>query len=595
MFDFRRVRSFHLALNATGAVGGVHGRLGTSRRFARYDGRMGYVATFDAGTTAMKGALVSDDGRIVASSSVLLDLLVDGDRREQDPDQWWRAFCKASRTMLAQAREALPHFNDADIVGVIFSGQMQDLIALDGDLRPVRNAILYSDGRADAQARKIASRLPGGVDRFLEIVGNRLEGCLPLPKLMWLREQEPETFARIRHVLISSKDYLIARLAGVCVGDVAACSTAGAMNIRTGRWDAEICGCAGIDSALADDAADDVDYADGACNPVKPVNPAYAADDVADADDACDAEAPEASEAAEASDVAEAPDDVGGKSALDAGILPRLYTPQSVVGSVTAEGSAQSGLPEGTRVFAGFGDAGATTFASGVAAPGQYNINLGTSGWIATVSRHPFTDKPGAANLAFGVSPDFVNAVPFLNAGDVHKWAVSTFADGDYDKAHALLESSVPGAHGVLCLPYLVGERFPVMNAAIRGAFVGIGPDSTRADMLRAALEGVAFSIRQGMGSFDDAPSSITLIGGGARETVWCQMLADVLGSSVEVFENADILPAVSLASLVLRDDRLPERCRRSRMYMPDARNAAVYDEAYRRFLGLYPALSTLD
>ncbi|NEG56016.1 xylulokinase [Bifidobacterium platyrrhinorum] len=488
-----------------------------------------YAATFDAGTTALKGALAARDGRIVASASEDLDLIIGGDRREQDPEAWWRAFRDVTRRMLDDASRNEPGFHAGLVAGVICSGQMQDVIALDADLAPVRPAILYSDGRAGEQAAALASALgrgdaAAGGSRFLSIVGNRLEGCLPLPKLMWMREREPDAYARIRHVLISSKDLLVARLTGACIGDVAACSTAGAMDIRSGAWHAGLVAAAGLDPA----------------------------------------------------------------------ILPGLHRPQDVVGHVGAEASALTGLAAGTPVYAGFGDAGATTFASGVGHAGQYNINLGTSGWIATVSPGPFTDKPGAANLAFGVEPGFVNAVPFLNAGDVHRWATGVLAGGDYRAMHRLVVSSRPGANGVLCLPYLVGERFPVMNATVRGAYVGLDPDSTRADMARAALEGVAFSIRQGMEGFDAAPESISLIGGGAREEAWCRIMADVLGHPVTVFDHADILPSVALASLVFGDPDLPGAVCTGTSYRPDPSTRAAYDAAYARFLALYPALATL-
>lgn len=501
-----------------------------------------YALTCDAGTTAMKGALVRADGAVVASASEQLDLIIDGDHREQDPRQWWQAFLAVTQRMLAEAREAEPDFSASAIAGVIFSGQMQDLIALDDNLEPARNAILYSDGRAAEQAESLANALwktedgqsdgdirVRGERRFLDIVGNRLEGGLPLPKLMWLREREPEVFARTRHVLISSKDYLIARLTGECVGDVAACSTAGAMDIRTHRWNEILLESADIETSL----------------------------------------------------------------------LPALHAPQERVGTVQLTAAAATGLVEGTPVFAGFGDAGATTLAAGVTGAGQFNINLGTSGWIATVSPEPFVDKPGAANLAFGLNAGFVNAVPFLNAGDVHKWATGVFAGdapegGDYDTMHRLLVSSAPGANGVLCLPYLVGERFPVMNPAIRGAYVGISPTTTRADLARAALEGVAFSIRQGMESFGTTPTEITLIGGGARESIWCQIMADVLGHPVEAFRNADIMPAIALASLVFDDPNLPSSCRNTIRYAPNPQAKAIYGKAYARFLRLYPAIDAL-
>lgn len=312
-----------------------------------------YALACDVGTTALKGALVRGDGTIAASASEPLDLLIDGDRREQDPRQWWEAFRAVTRRMMEAARAGDSGFAPGRIEGLIFSGQMQDLIALDADLEPVRGAILYSDGRAAAQAEALADSLASpaprdqGMRRFLAIVGNPLEGSLPLPKLMWLREHEPQAFARTRHVLISAKDFLIARLTGVCVGDVAACSTAGAMDIRAHRWSPELLAAAGIDARL----------------------------------------------------------------------LPALHAPQDRVGAVGAEAASRTGLAEGTPVFAGFGDSGATTYASGVTGPGQFNINLGTSGWVATVSPEPFVDKPGAADLAFGLREGFVNAVPFLNAG----------------------------------------------------------------------------------------------------------------------------------------------------------------------------------
>ena len=567
-----------------------------------------YAATFDSGTTALKGALVAQDGRIVASASEDLDLVIawpHGEYREQDPDQWWHAFVAVSRRMLAEAAANEPGLhvggsgdsNDSAVAGrvagIIFSGQMQDVIALDRDLNPVRNAILYSDGRAEEKAAELAERCgatagnaaddtinddtvavgkasdafrEAGSRRFLDVVGNRLEGCLPLPKLMWMRAHEPETFARTVHVLISSKDYLIARLTGRCIGDVAACSTAGAMDIRSGEWDTGLLKASGI--AGAGDADDGASSAD-----------------------------------------------VVGDAHPDHGILPELHRPQDIVGEVTPQAAILTGFAPGTPVFAGIGDAGATTFASGVDRPGRYNINLGTSGWIATVSPEPFVDKPGAANLAFGVAPGFVNAVPFLNAGDVHKWATRALAGvtdastdagagaggdagtgetPDYAKAHDLIERSQPGANGVLCLPYLVGERFPVMNPSIRGAYVGISPDTTRADLVRAVLEGVAFSIRQGMESFDTAPEEISLIGGGAREPAWCQIMADVLGSAITVFANADILPAVALASLVFQDPQILTDAAQGTTYSPNQAATTTYDRIYPKFLTLYPALSTM-
>ncbi|WP_314688104.1 FGGY family carbohydrate kinase [uncultured Bifidobacterium sp.] len=487
-----------------------------------------HVATFDAGTTAVKGVLVDGSGRIVVqASSAPIPLHAEGDEREQDPEDWWRRFTGVSRELLRLAIRADPAFDAHSIGAVIMSGQMQDVITLDGSGRPLRPAILYSDGRAAPQAEELRDAV--GTEAFRDVVGSPCEGSLPVTKLMWLRVHEPDVFSRIRHVLIDAKDFLVLRMTGEYVGDVTACSTSGAMDIRARRWDARILDAAGV----------------------------------------------------------------------NAGILPSLRRPQDLVGTVLPRAARQTGLPAGAAVYAGIGDAGATTLAAGVTRPGQYNVNLGTSGWVATVSEAPVVDRPGIANLACETPSGFINGVPFLNAGDVHRWAARVLAGGDYDRFAGLLDSSEPGAHGVLCLPYLVGERFPVMNPSIRAAFTGIGVDATAADLARAALEGVVYSIRQGLESFVVRPDEVTLIGGGARESRWCRIMADVLGVRVEAFRDAEVMPSVALAGLVLEADsravaRLLRERRESTVYEPDMAAHASYDAAYRRFLRLYPAVDAL-
>ena len=415
-----------------------------------------YIATFDIGTTAVKGVLMEEGGRSAAARSIDIPTIYEGEHKEQDPLVWWEAF----REISLDFAKAVP---PSQIGGIVMSGQMQDLIPLDGELRPVCNAILYSDGRAEEQARRLTNAV--SPRRFLEITGNRCDGSLPLPKLMWLREQRPELYAKTRHILISSKDYLIARLTGVRAGDVTAGSTAGAMELLKKCWSRELLAAAQVSPAL----------------------------------------------------------------------FPRLGASHEQVGGVLADAAKACGYLPCTPVFTGTGDAGATTLASGVAAPGQYNINLGTSGWVAAVSDAPLLTQPGVFNLSAMSPGQYINVVPFLNAGNVHRW-VSGLPGGfsgretvDYGAAGALLTQSVPGSHGTLFLPYLVGERFPVLDPEAQGCYIGVTPATTAADLTRSALEGVAFSVRQGLEILDAEPQRVSLIGGGGREAVWCQILADVL------------------------------------------------------------------
>lgn len=480
---------------------------------------MTYIAAFDAGTTAVKGTLVNEAGEAILSRSVELPTLCHDGCQEQAPQDWWAAFCEISR----QFTEAVP---PEDISGIIMSGQMQDLIPLDRDLNPICPAILYSDGRAEAQAAALEATVGG--EYFLHTTGNRCDGSLPLPKLMWLKEHRPELYARTAHVLISSKDYLIVRLTGVCAGDVTACATAGAMDIRRKCWDERLLSAAGV----------------------------------------------------------------------DAGVFPALYHPHQQVGTVLPEPAAVCGIRAGTAVFAGIGDAGATTLASGIRAPGQYNINLGTSGWVAAVSDDILLTEAGVFNLAAAAEGCYINVVPFLNAGNIHKWIAGVLGrkNGapDYETVSALLKNSVPGSHGVVCLPYLSGERFPVLDPEARGCLFGLTGETTASDLARACLEGVAFSLRQGLGTLPVPPASISLIGGGGREAVWCQVLADVLGYEITVLGDTEFRAAQTLAALARKDSGsavLPES---AAVYRPRSEYRLLYEERYNRYQKLYPALRGL-
>ena len=183
------------------------------------------AATFDIGTTAVKAVVVNENGEPVFTGSSVIHTIETGNFKEQDPDEWYGAFCKLSKEMF----EIIP---PKEIRAVIFSGQMQDVISVGAEGKALRNAILYSDGRADEQARTIireaASRnvVPLGDAYIAEITGNHFDGSMPLAKILWLKENEPEIYEKTACFLISSKDYIIGRLTSVFAGDMTACSTA---------------------------------------------------------------------------------------------------------------------------------------------------------------------------------------------------------------------------------------------------------------------------------------------------------------------------------------------------------------------------------
>ena len=487
---------------------------------------MRYIATFDIGTTAIKGVLVSEEGEPVYSDSQSIETIFIDDRKEQNPEDWYHGFLKISHNFVSE-------YNKTDIIGVIMSGQMQDVILLNQEHNAMDNAILYSDGRAEEQAKEIMNII--GEDTILQTTGNDFNGSIPFAKLLWLKQHKPNLYHDVYKVLFSSKDYIISKLTNNYVSDVTTCATTGLMDIQKKKW------------------------MRGWMETVE----------------------------------------------LNPNILPHLGYTSERVGVITHLGAIESGYMAGTPVYVGTGDAGATTLASGISQDGEYNINLGTSGWIACVSDDVLHRK-GVFNLAAIQKDLFINVVPFLNAGNVHKWVSKMLTpdnrlDSKYEYISELLQNSSTGSNGVMFLPYIVGERFPVMDAEIKGCYIGITPETTKQDMARACLEGVAYSIRQGIESIGRKPNKISIIGGGARCKEWCQILADMLNHKVLVYNNSEYLPSVAIAAAVMIDYKIlpnyqsftnsllnSEECK---IYQPNESSTNYYNSSYLKYCSIYPAI----
>ena len=283
-------------------------------------------------------------------------------------------------------------------------------------------------------------------------------------------------------------------------------------------------------------------------------------------------------------------------------LLPDLAYADELAGTVTREAAALTGYSVKAEVYVGAGDAGASTFASGVISPGEYSINLGTSGWIAALS-----DKPaeGVFNLAAVNRGCYVNVIPVLNGANVHSWIARTLFPEDpdcYQKAHQLLENDRMECPSLLFLPYLLGERFPVADDRVRGVYLGLDSSTKPADLVRSALEGVAFSLKSGFG---EAPvKSLTISGGGALESQWCQIFSDVFNAPVYVFGNSEHLSAIALSAVALRgkgllssySEFIEETLRKQdcAVYSPRPGRAEHYEQLFKRFSSVYPAVKGL-
>jgi xylulokinase len=197
----------------------------------------------DLGTTGNKASLHEDDGTLVASCTEQYDTHFGaGGHVEQDALVWWDAVCSATNRLVDKTGTPA-----AAVHAASFSGQMMGALLLDGDCRPVRPAMIWADTRSGQQARLVAERV--GVDAAYRILGHRLNPTYTLTKVMWVRDHEPDVFARTRHVC-AAKDYLAWRLTGRLVTDPSDASAMNAFDQHARTWSARVLDAAELDVGL---------------------------------------------------------------------------------------------------------------------------------------------------------------------------------------------------------------------------------------------------------------------------------------------------------------------------------------------------------
>ncbi|WP_382308029.1 xylulokinase [Herbiconiux sp. UC225_62] len=201
------------------------------------------IISHDLGTTGNKATLVDADGHVVSAVTVEYgtDFGPHG-RAEQNPHDWWDAVCSASRALI----DAVPGSRDR-IAGVSFSGQMMGAVLLDGAGEPVRPAIIWADTRSTAQTARLVDQV--GMERAYRITGHRLNATYSLPKVMWVRDNDPDAFAASRRVLCA-KDYVVYRLTGVLATDPSDASGMNAYDQSAGTWSEELLDAAQVDRSM---------------------------------------------------------------------------------------------------------------------------------------------------------------------------------------------------------------------------------------------------------------------------------------------------------------------------------------------------------
>jgi xylulokinase len=296
---------------------------------------------------------------------------------------------------------------------------------------------------------------------------------------------------------------------------------------------------------------------------------------------------------------------------IDSTILPRVFESPDICARLTAKAAAETGLVEGTPIVAGAGDQAAGAIGMGITRPGAVSVTIGTSGVVFAATDRPALDPNGRLHTFCHAIPDRWHVMGVTQAAGLSlRWLREQLGlKSQGDEAYALMtreaEAIEPGADGVLWAPYLMGERTPHLDPNIRAALTGLAATHTRGHIVRAVLEGVAFSLRDSFTIFDELGVPVRRVrlgGGGARSSLWREIQANVYGHAVETVEadegaayGAALLAGVGAGVWPSVDEACDRLVRSSIAASPTPDIARMMTERYGAYRRIYPALRAIE
>ena len=480
----------------------------------------------DLGTSAVKLLLMDELGEIknVVTKEYPLEFPHPG-WSQQNPEDWRKA-------VMEGMPELLQGFDGKQVAGIGCGGQMHGLVILDEADNVIRPAILWNDGRTAKQVDYLNNEITK--QKLSALTANIAFAGFTAPKVLWIKENEPENFAKIAKIMLP-KDYVNYILTGVHACDYSDASGMLLLDVEHKCWSREMLDICGVTEAQ----------------------------------------------------------------------MPQLFESYDCIGTVKPEIATVLGLGEAVKVAAGAGDNAAAAVGTGVVGEGGCNISLGTSGTVFISSEKFGVDSTNALHAFAHADGGYHLMGCMLSAASCNKWLLEDiFGTSDYAAEQAPITEDKLGENHTYFLPYLMGERSPINDTNARGTFIGMTMDTTRADLVQAVLEGVAFAIRDSVEvarSLGIEIKSSKICGGGAKSARWKRILANVLNMTLEspVSEQGPGMGGAMLAmvacgaypSVQAVCDRFVEVA--SRME-PEPALVAKYEKRYRQFQKIYPACKKL-
>lgn len=507
-----------------------------------------FVLALDLGTSACKVDLISELGEIVGREAEPVPTdFVDNGGAEQDAQACWGTFVRCAQRLIGRA--LVP---PGAIVAVCAATHGLGTIPVDRSGTPLHPALIWLDARGRDYSRRLVAGVPSvqgyGLAKLLRWV--RLTGGAPslsgkdaIGHLLFLRTERPEIY-RAAHKFLDVLGYFDFRLTGrfVSTGDNAAQT-----------W-------------LTDNR-----------DPRRiRYHPALLA-----------------------------------QAGLDLDQLPDIVGSTQVIGPLLPAVADELGLPRGIQVVGGSFDLPAAGLGAGAAADFEGQLSIATSSFFTVHVPYKKTDVQHAmASLPCGIPDRYMlmaeqeiagASLTFLRDQLLYPSDALSQAPPPEDffaRVNRAAKQAPPGSHGVVFAPWLYGERAPVDDPTLRGMFFNLSVETTRSDLLRAVMEGVALNARWILGPVESfcgrSMEPLRLAGGGAQSDLWCQIYADVLGRTVLQIESPMHATARGAAFLALvglgrmRFEDISQRVRVQRRYVPHPERRAIYDEQFRAFVDLY-------
>ena len=481
----------------------------------------------DVSTTGAKALLIGDQGNVVTSATTPLAL--------STPRPLWAEQDPAEwwQAVITSTRAALSQANvtGADVAAIGLTGQMHGLVLLDEAGEVLRPAILWNDQRCGAECDEIRARL--GKERLIQITGNDALTGFTAPKILWVQKHEPEVIARARHILLP-KDFVRYKLTDQLAMDKADGSGTMLFDLKARDWSTEVLQTLDIPAEW----------------------------------------------------------------------LPRTYEGPEVTGRVSSQAADLTGLNQGTPVMAGGGDQAAGAVGVGAVQPGIISLVMGTSGVVFATTESPLIEPEGRLHAFCHAEPARWHLMGvMLSAAGSLQWHRDALAPRmSFDDLVEEASQVSPGSEGLLFLPYLSGERTPYPDPLARGAWVGLTVRHKRGHLTRAVLEGVAFGLKDSFGLIKSAGlghiEQVRVSGGGAKSLLWRQILADVLGVELVTVNTTEgaaygaaLLAGVGEGAWPTVEAACRSSINVSGRVTPDEQRGHTYDQLYKHYRALYPAL----